>query len=447
MFRAVLIFISAFGLSLPAVAQDKELKLPENTIDCRQFKKTGPREWREVGTAVFDLGKVRDINLTDQPVTPGYFKFGGVELYPVLEGKCGAASYVNKGKKDQAKGDYDSALANLNQAIQLDPKLAEAYDSRGSIYDSKGDYVRAIADYEEALKLDPKLETAANRRAISQEKLAKASASTTAEPQTTLQEAGAGPKEAPDANGTASKTVQIPERTSQEQAPEQASQAQAPEQMSQQQAPEQASHAQAPEQVSQQQAPEQVSQAQAPEQASQQQAPEQARQAQAPEQASQEQAVPASENKNASLKIQSEQSSCRTKKLVYAANGAGDAEGGALVFEIIFGGSDSEQSKDDPGSEFIIRESRNNKTQWVYRGSYIQKEKSGYFKFVESRRRRPAVLRPNYIQPNRDGTGEAILFLGGLDALLTGDNGHAFKFEGKRPTGVLPEVFYFDRCE
>ncbi len=430
MFRALLIFGSLLGLSMPAAAQDKEGKLPENTIDCKQFKKSGPREWIEVGTAVFDLGKVRDINLTDQPVTPGYFKFGGIELYAVLDGKCGAAGYVSQGRKDQAGGDLDSALANFNQAIRLDPKLAEAYDNRGSIYDGKGDYARAIADYDEALKLDPKLESATNHRATSQEKLAKASASNTpAEPQITLEQAGAVLKQGLDASPDASKTVQTPEQTSQEQASKQASQEHIPEQMSQAQVPEQASQAQVPEQASQEQVPEQMSQEQAP------------------EQASQEQAAPTPDNKSVSLKIQSEDGACRTKKLVYAANGAGDAEGDASVFEVIFEGTGAEQSRDAPDSEFIIRESRNSKIQWAYKGTYIQKEKSGFFKFAESRRRKPAVLRPNYIKPNRDGTGEAILFLGGLDALLTGDNGHALKFEGKRPTGVLPEVFYFDRCE
>ena len=88
MFRQVLIFISAVGFSMPVVAQDKAPPLPKNTVDCKQFKKTGPKEWIEVGTAVFDLGEIQDINLTDQPVTPGYFKFGGIDLYPVLEGKC-----------------------------------------------------------------------------------------------------------------------------------------------------------------------------------------------------------------------------------------------------------------------------------------------------------------------------------------------------------------------
>ena len=72
---------------MSAVAQDKEPALPKNTINCKQFKKTGPQEWIEVGTAVFDLGAINDINLTDQPVTPGYFKFGGIDLYPRAGGK------------------------------------------------------------------------------------------------------------------------------------------------------------------------------------------------------------------------------------------------------------------------------------------------------------------------------------------------------------------------
>jgi hypothetical protein len=85
---AAIIFILSSSLS--AIAQDRPPQLPENTIDCAQFRKTGSKEWTEVDTAIFNLGGVRDIHLTNQPVTPGFFRFGGIDVYPVLEQKCGA---------------------------------------------------------------------------------------------------------------------------------------------------------------------------------------------------------------------------------------------------------------------------------------------------------------------------------------------------------------------
>ncbi len=408
MLRAIVIFISALGLSLPAVAKDatqeKDLGLPSNTIDCKQFKRTGPREWAEVGTAVFNLGGVSDINLTDQPVTPGYFKFGGVELFGVLEAKCGLGGLLSQGRKDQAKGDYDSAIAAFSQAIALDPNSAEAFQDRASAYDAKGDYVRAIGDYSEALKLDPNLESAVTQRRLASEKFAKSSSSNApAEPQLSLEEAGAalkdGSEEAPDA----ARSAEIPEKV---EGPE---------------------IAEVPERV---EGPEKV------------EIPEKA---EVPEKMEQEPSAPPSEVRTASLKSESESGSCRTGKLVYAANGAGDAAGDAPVIEIVFAGKQDEAS--EPGSsEFIIRGSKNNQVEWTYKGTYLQKEKSGRFEFkaLETRRRKSFTLPASYIKPNRDGTGEAILYLRGLHELF---DDRVLKIEGKRPAGALPEAYYFDRCE
>ncbi len=218
MFGPALIFITAIGFAAPAAAQDNSPRLPQNTIDCKQFKKTGLQEWSEVGTAVFDLADVPDINLTGQPVTPRSFKFGGVDLYPVLEEKCGAADYFNRGKKDQGKGDYDSALASFDHALLIDPKNAEAYDNRGSVYAAKGDYVRAVADYNEALRLDPKLESAAIHKTSALEKLATISIpARPAATQLSLEEASAVLNRGLDSHGNALSAVQIPEQRSQEQ--------------------------------------------------------------------------------------------------------------------------------------------------------------------------------------------------------------------------------------
>jgi formylglycine-generating enzyme required for sulfatase activity/lipoprotein NlpI len=67
-----------------------------------------------------------------------------------------ASVYVNRGKAYRRKGDYDSAVADYNQAIMLDPKYVQAYLGRGAAYDGKKDYTHAVADFSQAITLDPK---------------------------------------------------------------------------------------------------------------------------------------------------------------------------------------------------------------------------------------------------------------------------------------------------
>ena len=64
-----------------------------------------------------------------------------------------------------------------------------------------------------------------------------------------------------------------------------------------------------------------------------------------PEKMEEERNAPPSEDKTASLKIQSESGSCRTGKLVYAADGAGDGEGVAPVIEIVLEGKQDEDRR------------------------------------------------------------------------------------------------------
>ena len=53
-----------------------------------------------------------------------------------------AVTLNNRGFAYQSKGDYDRAIADLNEAIRLDPKLALAYNRRGLAYHHMGDYDR-----------------------------------------------------------------------------------------------------------------------------------------------------------------------------------------------------------------------------------------------------------------------------------------------------------------
>ena len=89
MFRQVLILISAIGFWMPAVAQDKVWALPKNTVDCKQFKRTGPKEWIEVGTAVFDFGRNQGHQSHGSARNAGIFQIRRDRPVPVLEGKCG----------------------------------------------------------------------------------------------------------------------------------------------------------------------------------------------------------------------------------------------------------------------------------------------------------------------------------------------------------------------
>jgi tetratricopeptide (TPR) repeat protein len=64
-----------------------------------------------------------------------------------------ATAFDNRGVAYRRKGEYDRALQDYEQAIQLNPSNATAYNNRGIIYRIKGEYARAIADYDEAIWL------------------------------------------------------------------------------------------------------------------------------------------------------------------------------------------------------------------------------------------------------------------------------------------------------
>jgi tetratricopeptide (TPR) repeat protein len=66
-----------------------------------------------------------------------------------------AVAYTNRGIAYSGKKDYDRGIADFNEAIRLDPSLAEPYNNRGVAYQDKGDYDRAVADFSEAITIDP----------------------------------------------------------------------------------------------------------------------------------------------------------------------------------------------------------------------------------------------------------------------------------------------------
>ena len=66
-----------------------------------------------------------------------------------------ANTYRHRGDAYRLKKDYDRAVADYNQTIQLDPKDATAYYYRGLAKGSLGDGVGRDADIAKARQLDP----------------------------------------------------------------------------------------------------------------------------------------------------------------------------------------------------------------------------------------------------------------------------------------------------
>jgi hypothetical protein len=83
-----LAFLPASILCLSGVAYAPGELLP-NSIDCSQFKKVG-NEWTEVGTATFDFGPIKQVKISRQSIQRCVFLYDGVDLYDVLETKCGS---------------------------------------------------------------------------------------------------------------------------------------------------------------------------------------------------------------------------------------------------------------------------------------------------------------------------------------------------------------------
>lgn len=67
-----------------------------------------------------------------------------------------AQHYFARGFED--KKDYDRALVEYTQVIELDPTFAEAYIGRGTAYVEKGEFDRGIREYTRSLEIRKRVE-------------------------------------------------------------------------------------------------------------------------------------------------------------------------------------------------------------------------------------------------------------------------------------------------
>lgn len=73
----------------------------------------------------------------------------------IASGSPQARDYNNRGLMYFYRGDLDAAIADFNRAIAIDEHLSQAYNNRGNAYARQGLLVEAAIDYDRALDLDP----------------------------------------------------------------------------------------------------------------------------------------------------------------------------------------------------------------------------------------------------------------------------------------------------
>jgi hypothetical protein len=84
---ASVVALLAFGS--PAFAQDTPL--PPNTLPCDAFAKKGDGIWVAKRPVSFEVGNAKNLTLDAGEITPKSQSVGGIDLYVLLEAKCGKA--------------------------------------------------------------------------------------------------------------------------------------------------------------------------------------------------------------------------------------------------------------------------------------------------------------------------------------------------------------------
>jgi tetratricopeptide (TPR) repeat protein len=77
-----------------------------------------------------------------------------------------ASDYFLRGNEKADKGDIPGAIADLNQAIALNPKYDIAYNNRGLIQYQQNNWSQALTDYNQAIAINPKNDSSFNNRGL-----------------------------------------------------------------------------------------------------------------------------------------------------------------------------------------------------------------------------------------------------------------------------------------
>ncbi len=120
-----------------------------------------------------ELLKLRSqVGLLRQQITEGSDAKTGTPQAPLAT----AQAYYERAMKHYGNREYQAELEDLNKAIEMDPKLADAFYERGNLYamslpSQEGGYKKAVADLSRYLELKPNDGAARHNRALWYEQL------------------------------------------------------------------------------------------------------------------------------------------------------------------------------------------------------------------------------------------------------------------------------------
>jgi hypothetical protein len=85
----ILAGVIAASLARDLAAHAQDSPLPPNTLPCDAFTKKSDGTWFATRPVTFDVGNAKNLNLDGGAITPKSQNFGGVDLYVLLDAKCG----------------------------------------------------------------------------------------------------------------------------------------------------------------------------------------------------------------------------------------------------------------------------------------------------------------------------------------------------------------------
>lgn len=147
------------SFSPQAVIAERSKAIEVNPRDAKAYFKRGNAYYEKaydevVSKHIFDTEDIGEWKLTDaekamyEPAISDFTK--AIELNPRL-----VNAYVARGVCFGEQHQFERGIADCTKAIRMSPENAIAYYKRGYLYQMKKNYSAAIADYDKALQFDP----------------------------------------------------------------------------------------------------------------------------------------------------------------------------------------------------------------------------------------------------------------------------------------------------